>query len=156
MTFAVRAERFLGDDVRGLVIKLDDDLRPVAPRKYRFGLNFEEMTRRDFKVFVCRNSEGEAVAMGTLKTHPCGTGEVKRMYTDPALRRRGLARKILKAIIDSAMARGMTRLVIETGAQEEYRPARILYESFGFTPCDTVLDYAVTDHSRYYEKTLEA
>lgn len=154
MSYAVRAERFLGDDVRGLVMKLEEALLPLAPAEYHFGLNFDEMTRADVTVFICRNMAGEAVAMGTLKTHAGRIGEVKRMYTDPSLRGKGLGGAILSAIIERAQTRGMDRLVLETGSHDEYRPAWALYESLGFSECGAVLDYPASEHSRFYEKTL--
>ncbi|MER0238102.1 GNAT family N-acetyltransferase [Fulvimarina sp. MAC8] len=154
MTYAVRAERFLGDDVRSLVMKLDEALLPLAPAEYHFGLDFDEMTRADATVFVCRNKAGEAVAMGTLKSHEDGVGEVKRMYTDPDLRGKGLGHAILSAIIERARTKNMKRVVLETGAQHEYRPAWALYESLGFSECDAVLDYPASEYSRFYEKTL--
>ncbi|EAU40518.1 acetyl transferase [Fulvimarina pelagi HTCC2506] len=154
MSFAVRAERFLGDDVRSLVMKLDEALLLLAPPEFHFGLNFDEMTRADVTVFVCRDRAGEAVAMGTLKTHAASVGEVKRMYTDPSFRGRGLGRAILSAIIERARTKNMERVVLETGAQDDYRPAWALYESLGFSECDAVLDYPASEYSRFYEKTL--
>ncbi|RFC66403.1 GNAT family N-acetyltransferase [Fulvimarina endophytica] len=156
MPYAIRAERFLGDDVRELAIKLDDALTSLAPPEYNFGLDFDEMTRADVTVFVCRARSGEAVAMGTLKDHGNGLGEVKRMFTEPEFRKRGLAQRILRAILKRAEATGLSRIVLETGSHEDYGPARTLYERIGFRECGPVLDYPASPHSRFYEKTLSA
>ena len=50
----------------------------------------------------------------------------------PASRRRGLASRLLLALIDEALALGASHLTLELRASNE--PARSLYERFGFTP----------------------
>jgi GNAT superfamily N-acetyltransferase len=82
--------------------------------------------------------EGQAVAAGGLvvDTHaphpdnPSGkVGYILNISTEPAYRRRGLARRILQAIMDYANAQGIMRLELQ--ASEMGRP---LYESVGFVP----------------------
>jgi GNAT superfamily N-acetyltransferase len=56
--------------------------------------------------------------------------ELKRLYTAPEARGRGVARAVLTAIEDSARRRGRKRLILETGyAQPE---AIALYEAAGY------------------------
>jgi putative acetyltransferase len=58
------------------------------------------------------------------------TAEIKRMWTDPAYRRRGLARRVLDLLEAEAAARGYRRRRLETGlAQPE---AVALYEAMGW------------------------
>ena len=94
------------------------------------------------------------VAMGSLKVHASGLGEVKRMFTAPALRGTGLGWRILEAIEARARHLGLSRLVLETGSTPGFEPAWALYERCGFTPCGAVLDYPDSDYNRFYEKTL--
>jgi putative acetyltransferase len=61
----------------------------------------DEMARPDTTVFIARIG-GEAVAMGALRRHGGGIGEVKRMYTRPAWQGRGIGRAILDAIQETA------------------------------------------------------
>lgn len=59
-------------------------------------------------------------AGGGFRRHAEGACEVKRMWTDPAYRRRGLADRVLGALEEAAARAGYTRLVLETGpAQPE-------------------------------------
>ena len=58
------------------------------------------------------------------------TAEVKRMYTDPSARGRGVARGILSALEDAARALGCRRAVLETGPVQE--AALALYRSAGY------------------------
>jgi GNAT superfamily N-acetyltransferase len=82
--------------------------------------------------------EGQAVAAGGMivdmhvphPDNPSGkVGHILNISTEPAYRRRGLARRILQAIVGYATAQGITRLELQ--ASEMGRP---LYESVGFVP----------------------
>ncbi len=59
-----------------------------------------------------------------------GVGEVVRMAVAPAWRRRGVALAVLHELRRRAIARGLTRLVVETN--DDWTEARALYERFGF------------------------
>ncbi len=61
-----------------------------------------------------------------------GVAEIKRMYVVPEARRRGHARRLLKALEDGARALGYERVRLDTGARQPH--ARALYASAGFTP----------------------
>lgn len=56
--------------------------------------------------------------------------ELKRMYTAPAARGRGVARRLLAAIEDSARAAGCKRVILETGDKQP--EAVSLYVSAGY------------------------
>lgn len=62
------------------------------------------------------------------------TAEVKRLYVDPAFRRRGLATELLFALEDEAAAHGVERLVLETGPRQP--EAIALYRALGYTDTD--------------------
>lgn len=80
--------------------------------------------------FVLVLADGGAVAGGGIRRLDEGTAEVKRMWTAPSHRRRGLATAVLGALEDAAQVRGYRRLVLETGrAQPE---AIALYETRGY------------------------
>lgn len=75
---------------------------------------------------------GDRVAgMGGLRTLAPGLGEIKRVYVRPEHRGQGLARRMLRRLLDDARAFGMTRLVLETAPF--MMEAHALYESLGFT-----------------------
>lgn len=56
--------------------------------------------------------------------------EMKRMWTDPAFRGRGIGRRLAEAIIDAARARGYRFMRLDTLAR--LSSAVMLYESMGF------------------------
>lgn len=83
-------------------------------------------------------------------------GEIKSMRTSARARRRGVATRLLTAVIDEAWRRGYRRLSLETGTQPFFEAAHRLYERHGFVPCGPFGDYLPDLHSRYYTKQLIA
>ena len=91
-----------------------------------------EMVARPQGVFLVAWLDGEPAGCGALKPVPdlATTAEVKRMYTAPGARRRGVSRAILERLEDIARELGYEHLQLETGtAQPE---ALALYESHGW------------------------
>ncbi|WP_420409090.1 GNAT family N-acetyltransferase [Hoeflea sp.] len=148
------------DDVRSLVEALDAHLAPLAPAEFNFGLDIEEMAGADTLVFVARNADGTAVGIGALKQigvyQGLRLGEIKRMYTDPAVRGQRVGSALLDEIEAEAKRLGIERLVLETGVGEGLAAAVRLYEKHGFTECGAVLDYPESEYSRFFEKKLSA
>lgn len=91
---------------------------------------------------------------GALKELDPGHAEVKSMRTPAALRRRGAARAILSHMIAVARSRTYTRLSLETGSMEAFRPAQSLYESFGFIYCGPFDGYRPDPNSVFMTMTL--
>jgi putative acetyltransferase len=86
--------------------------------------------------------EGEAVVgVGALKRLSADHGEVKSMHTAEAARGRGVGSALLRQIVATARAAGMSRLSLETGAWPYFAPARALYARHGFVECGPFGDY---------------
>lgn len=86
--------------------------------------------------------EGEAaLGVGALKRLCADHGEVKSMHTAAAARRRGVGGALLVHIIAAARTGGLSRLSLETGSWDYFRPARTLYERHGFVACAPFADY---------------
>lgn len=93
--------------------------------------------------------EGTLVGCGALREMDAKHGEVKSMRTPSAIRRRGAGRAILAHIVDVARSRGYERLSLETGSMDAFKPARTLYESFGFSYCGPFGDYTDDPNSTF-------
>ncbi|WBB81975.1 GNAT family N-acetyltransferase [Micromonospora sp. WMMD882] len=82
--------------------------------------------------FLVAYLDGEPVGCGGWRSHG-DTGEVaelKRMYTAPAARGRGVARAVLAAVERSAREQGRRRLLLECGDRQ---PEAIgMYHSAGY------------------------
>ena len=84
-------------------------------------------------VFLVARIEGEPVGCGALRPALDGTAglaEVKRMYTRPEARRRGVSRAILARLEDAARAFGYHRIQLETGTRQP--EAMTLYQAAGY------------------------
>lgn len=84
---------------------------------------------------------GQLLGVAGLKRLSAEHGEVKSMYTAEDVRRRGVARALLTHIVAEARNSGLARLSLETGSWNYFEPARALYLSFGFKPCEPFGEY---------------
>jgi GNAT superfamily N-acetyltransferase len=74
--------------------------------------------------------DGQPAGCGGWRTHPSGAAEIKRMYTVPSVRGRGVAMALLRALEESARDAGLKRVILETG---HLQPEAIaLYEKAGY------------------------
>ncbi|MCF3963756.1 GNAT family N-acetyltransferase [Streptomyces fuscigenes] len=75
---------------------------------------------------------GAGVAGGAFRRHDATTAELKRIWTHPAHRRRGLARRVVAELEREAAARGYRRVFLTTGPRQP--EARALYLAAGYRP----------------------
>ena len=94
------------------------------------------------------------LGVGALKRLSADHGEVKSMYTVQSLRRRGTGSAMLRHIIATARASGMSRLSLETGSWEYFRPAHAFYRRHGFVECQPFGDYVVDPNSVFMSLDL--
>lgn len=151
---AIAPETPLQDDVRAMVAELNAHMMPLTPREFQFQLTVEQMAEPSVTCLVARDASGAALGMASLKDHGDGLGEVKRMFTKPAMRGRRVGAALLARIEELARARGVGRLVLETGEAPGFESAWRVYERGGFSTCGAVLDYPDSGWSRFYEKML--
>lgn len=154
MPVAIAVETPLQDDVRAMVAELNAIMIPLTPREFQFQLTAEQMAEPSITLFVARDEAGQAIAMGALKDHGGGLGEVKRMYTRPIVRGKRVGSAILQRIEALAAEKSLARLVLETGEAPGFEAAYRVYERGGFTVCGAVLDYPDSGYSRFYEKKI--
>jgi putative acetyltransferase len=154
MAVTVAIETPLHDDVRRLVVQLNDHLLPLSPLEFQFKMTVEQMAGDDTTVFVARDEAGVAVGCGALKIADNGEAEVKRMFTDPAVRGQRVGVALLAAIVALARSKGVSRLMLETGTGAGFEGAHRLYSRRGFTPRGAFFDYPDSEWSAFYEMHL--
>lgn len=100
----------------------DGDATPVEPEQFN----------PPHGAFFVAYWEGEPVACGAWRSHgDDGTiAEIKRMYTVPAARGRGIARAVLSTVEHSAREHGRRQTVLEAGDRQP--EAVSLYRSAGY------------------------
>jgi GNAT superfamily N-acetyltransferase len=75
---------------------------------------------------------GSTVGGGAFRRHDDDTAELKRVWTAPAHRRRGISRRILSELERLAAAAGYRRIYLTTGSRQP--EAFALYRSSGYVP----------------------
>lgn len=149
--YVISPESPLKDDIRVLIDELNATLHESTPPEFCYHLTVEEMAAPDMTVFVARKGDF-AAGTGSLRRHPAGIGEVKRMYVRPEYQGQGIGGAILQEIETRAVADGLERLVLETG--HNHPAAWRVYERAGFHRCGPVLNYEESPYSIFYEKEL--
>jgi GNAT superfamily N-acetyltransferase len=108
----------------------------------------EEMTPLS-GLFVVARVDGAPAGCGGLKTGDGVTGEVKRMWTAPSARGKGIARAVLRKLESTAREAGLTVLRLETWSLKE---AQALYSKEGYCEVAPFNDEPYAHH--WFEKRL--
>ena len=152
LNVSIGPEPFESEDARGLLLAQEAELAGVYPPGERFltvdPAVFEEARAR----FLVARADGRAVGCGAVIRRDEHTGEVKRMYVAPALRRQGVASAILGQLEAWAAQTGLRRLVLETG--ERHAGPVDLYRGAGYVAIPRFGEYLTSQSSRCFEKTL--
>ena len=142
-------------EVVELLAELDAELSGPYAADQRHALSIEKVFQPDVRFFLGR-LEGVAVACGGVAFYD-GYAEVKRMYSRPSVRGRGVAKALLRRLEAEARAAGATLLRIETGVYQQ--EALRFYEGAGFRRCGAFGPYAempprAIELSLFYEKAM--
>ena len=130
-----------------------DHMFDITPPESVHALGLEDLKGPDVTVWSARN-QGQLAGIGALKQLDDVHGEIKSMRTAAPYLRKGVARALLRFMIDEAQRRGYKRLSLETGAQPEFQAARDLYQAFGFEFCDPFADYVLDPNSVFMTKQI--
>lgn len=112
-----------------------------------------EDVARPHGAFVVAHLDGAPVACGAVRPLPGGDptlriAEVKRMFTAPEARGRGVARAVLRRLTEVAAELGYATVVLETGTRQP--EAMALYVSEGWTPLAPYGEYCGEHLSRCF------
>ena len=99
-----------------------------------------ELDAPDARLFLLRR-DGEAVAMGALKSLEDGALELKSMHTVAEARGSGAGRTMLEHLLALARDESATGVFLETGSTDDFHPSRRLYASLGFVECAPFSSY---------------
>jgi GNAT superfamily N-acetyltransferase len=135
----VRPEPYDGPLARSLVAALVVDVEeryagdeePDDPEA-EWALAVDDVTQPR-GVFLVAYLYGRPVACGALRPFPeagPGVAEIKRMYTSPSARRRGVSRAVLARLESEAAGFGYRRLQLQTGLRQP--EAMTLYAASGY------------------------
>jgi GNAT superfamily N-acetyltransferase len=135
-----------------LVQLLDADLaiRDGADNAFYAQFNTIDTLRYAVVAYVA----GEAVGCGALKPFGADAMEVKRMYSSPTFRGRGVATRVLTELETWAAELAYAKCVLETGRRQP--EAIALYEKLGYRRIPNYGQYAEVENSLCFAKALTA
>ena len=149
----VAPEPFDSIDARRLIAALDAHLASRYTAEQRFGPNLKPaQVAPGLGTFVMARMDGRPVGCGAVRLLDPTTVEVKRMYVEPEMRGRGVAKQILAHLEGAGRELGARRAVLETGLYQD--EAIGLYRRAGYREVDCWGEYATSPTSVCYEKAI--
>jgi len=133
-----------------LIRFLDADLAKNNGDQNDFYAQFNKVNM--IKHVIVAYEDGKAVACGAIKEYELGVMEVKRMYTSPESRGKGIAGKILSELEAWTVELGYQKCVLETGKTQT--AAIHLYEKSGYQYIPNYGQYVGVENSVCFEKKL--
>jgi putative acetyltransferase len=142
-------------EVLALLDELNAALAGPYSKEQTHALPVDRLFQPNIRFFIAR-SHGEAVACGGIGFYD-GFAELKRMYSKPSVRGRGVAKGLLGHLESEARKAGVGLLRIETGIYQQ--EAVRFYEGAGFRRRGPFGLYAemspkAIELSLFYEKSL--
>jgi putative acetyltransferase len=141
------------DDVRALLDRHLAFARATTRPEDVYALDVDGLADPGVTFFSYRD-DGRVLGVAALKRIDEEHAELKSMHTAEEARGRGIARALVEHIVGLARERGYKRLSLETGSGPAFEPARALYASAGFAPCQAFGDYAPSPNSAYMTLAL--
>jgi GNAT superfamily N-acetyltransferase len=137
-------------DFRELVQQLDAYLTIQDGDEHDFYDQFNAIDDLNYVIMIYEN--GTPMACGAIKEFDNGVVEVKRMYTTPASRRKGMGSMILKELETWALELNYRKCILETGKRQP--EAIALYKNNGYIRIPNFGQYSGVENSVCFEKFL--
>ena len=130
----IRIDDLSGPEIADFLDQHIQEMRSVSPPESTHTLDLDGLKTPDVTFWSVWDGE-RLIACGALKKLDLGLAELKSMRTSPECRGNGVASDLLRHILSYAKTEGHSQLFLETGSMAFFRPARRLYEKFGFRYC---------------------
>ena len=137
-------------DFIALLKHLDADLAKRDGTDHSFYAQFNKIDK--IKHVVLGYENNKAISCGAMKEFSSNTMEVKRMYTLPGNRGKGIAARILEELEKWATELLYEKCILETGKRQP--EAISLYNKSGYTLISNYGQYAKMKNSICFEKKL--
>jgi GNAT superfamily N-acetyltransferase len=134
-----------------LVKHLDADLAERDGKDHSFYAQFNKIDQ--IKSVVLAYENDKPVGCGAIKEYASDTMEIKRMYTAPESRGKGIASRILHELEVWASELSYEKCILETGKKQ---PEAIgLYKKNGYKIIPNYGQYAEIENSLCFEKLVK-
>ena len=150
--YSITSESAHHPDILNLIAALDRYQSELYPAESNHLLDLAELPDASLILMIIRDQQLSAVGCGAVVLNGDGTGEMKRVYIDPAHRGQHLGEKLLSALEDEALSRGCHTVRLETGIKQH--AAVRLYEQCGYELRSAFAPYEEDPLSLFMEKAL--
>ena len=137
-------------DFKELVKLLDAELAERDGADHPFYAQYNKIDKIKFAVVAYEN--GKPVSCGAIKEYSNDTMEIKRMYTLPESRGRGIAVKVLSDLENWTKELSFKKCILETGKKQP--EAIALYKKNGYKLIPNYGQYALVENSLCFKKEL--
>ena len=138
-------------DFIDLVKQLDADLAEKNGNNHSFYAQFNKIDMLKHAIVLYENDK--AIACGAMKIFSSDSMEIKRMYTVPEARGKGMAAKVLMQLETWANELGYQKCVLETGKKQP--EAVSLYKKSGYIQTPNYGQYVGVENSLCFEKIVK-
>jgi putative acetyltransferase len=152
-TLQIRLDDLSGPEIRALLEAHLRSMHELSPPESVHALDIGKLRQPDITFWTIWQAD-ELLGCGALREMSPTHGEVKSMRTAEAHRGRGVARAVLRHIVEEARSRAYERLSLETGSMKAFEPAQKLYASLGFNYCGPFGGYVEDPNSVFMTKAL--
>jgi len=133
-----------------LVCMLDASLAESDGDEHDFYNQFNGLENINHVIVVCIKKH--PIACGAIKRWDDTTAEVKRMFTKPEYRGKGIGSKVVSALESWAKELGFKKCIIETGKRQP--DAIALYDKTGYSRISNYGPYTGKENSVCFQKFL--
>lgn len=134
-----------------LVKHLDDELAEIDGSEHSFYAQYNKVNQIRYVVVAYEHQR--PIACGAIKEFEPDVMEVKRMYTSPHVRGKGVASEVISELEDWARALTYKKCILETGKRQP--DAIKLYQKNGYKVIPNYGQYAGVENSVCFEKKLK-
>jgi putative acetyltransferase len=131
-----------------------EQMHANSPPGSVFALDWSGLQKPEISFYTLWDGN-RLLGCGAMKDLGNGTGEIKSMRTHPDHLRKGVSKKILLHIIDTAKALNYRSLLLETGSGQAFDPALALYRKHGFESCGQFADYEKSAFNQFMQLRLQ-
>lgn len=138
-------------DFISLVKNLDADLAAQDGNEHAFYAQFNKIDKIKYVVIAYENDQPRG--SGAIKEYSPNTLEIKRMYTAPGSRKKGIVTRLLAELEKWAAELYCEKCILETGRRQP--EAIALYKNNGYKVIPNYGQYTGIENSVCFEKELK-
>ena len=150
----IKIDDLSGGEVIGLLEEHLADMYATSPPESVHALDLDGLKSPEITFFSAWKGS-QLLGCVAIKELDTQHAELKSMRTTQFARNSGVASQLLQHVLNTASARQYRKISLETGLEDYFKPARNLYEKFGFGYCEPFADYELDLYSQFMSIELD-